>query len=123
MAQWLRLGVVGVLILLGLFVSAASHGGFWHVFGLVFALLAALLLFRLIARAYEPPEAKSPLLPVPREPATRVLLMGVTALLGLVLLFVASAAHAGSVYYLSLLAAILAFGYVFALIAALFQHR
>ena len=123
MAQWVKLGGTGLLVLLGLFVSASAHGGFWHVFGLVFALLAALLLFRLIGRAFEPPEAQSPLLPVPGTQNGRVLMIGFLSLLGLVLLFVASSAHAGGTYYLSLLAAILAFAYVFALIGALFERR
>lgn len=123
MVQWLKLGLTGLAILVGLFVASSAQEGFWHYFGLLFALLSALLLFRLIGRAFDPPSRRSDLLPTPARPSTRMVLGGVLALAGIVMLFVASGAHGGGAYYLPLFAAVLAFVYIFRLIAASFDHR
>ncbi len=124
MSLWVRLGLTGLAILLGLIVASSTHGGFWHYFGFVFAILSALLLFRVIGSAFDRPGESSALLPVPRTQENRTLLGAVLAIGSLAALFVAAGAHgSGAAYYLGLIAGVLAIVYVFALIAASFDRR
>lgn len=120
MRAWVRGAVVGLVGLLALFVAAGAHGGFWHYAGFLVAGLAVLLLFRLIARVYDPPGEVSPLVPVPQEESTRYLLGAVACLAGIAGLFIASAGHGGAGTYLGFALTILAWGYVFRLIGAAF---
>ena len=118
MRAWLRGGIVGLVAVLALFVAARAHEGFWQYFALLVFVLAVLLLFRLIARAFDPPGTASPLIPVPGTQASRLWLTGLFALGGIAALFVAAGAGQGAGYYIGLLAAGLLWLYVFRLIAA-----
>jgi len=118
MRAWLRGGIVGIVALLALFAAAGAHGGFWQYFAFLVFVVAVLLLFRLIARAFDPPGTTSPLVPVPGSQATRVWLIGIMTLGGILALFVAAGAGHGGGYYVGLLAAALLWLYVFRLIAA-----
>lgn len=118
MRGWLHGGIVGIVAVLALFYAARAHEGFGRYFAALVFVLAVLLLFRLIARAFDPPDAKSPLIPVPQTQAARLWLAGLLSLAGVVCLFIAAHAGHGSGYYLGLLAAIVLWLYVFRLIAA-----
>lgn len=118
MRAWLRGGIVAIVAVLALFYAAQAHEGFGRYFAMLIFVLAVLLLFRLIARAFDPPGAKSPLVPVPRSQPARLWLTGLLAIAGIVCLFVAAGAGHGSGYYVGLMVAGVLWLYVFRLIGA-----
>lgn len=120
MEQAARIVGVGLIGLGGLIVSARVQDGVWHYAGLAILLGAVFFAFRLIDRAFHPPGAgPRPLVPVPAQPGGRLLAGGLAILLGLIGLFVAAGAEArGAAYHLGLGLTLLAWAYVFRLIAA-----
>ena len=118
MRAWLRGCIVGIVAILALFYAARAHEGFGRYFAMLIFVLAVLLVFRLIARAYDPPDAKSPLVPVPRSQAARLWLTGLLSFGGVVCLFVAAHGGHGGSYYVGLMLAAVLWLYVFRLIAA-----
>lgn len=118
MKAWLRGGIVAIVAVLALFYAARGAEGFWAYFAMLVFVLAVLLLFRLIARAFDPPGVKSALVPVPRSQPARLWLTGALTIAGIVALFVAARGGQGSAYYVGLLAAGVLWLYVFRLIGA-----
>jgi len=118
MRAWLRGVVVGIVAVLALFYAAHAHEGFGRYFAMLIFVLAVLLLFRLIAQAFDPPGAKSPIVPVPSSQAARLWLTGLLAIGGIVCLFVAAGAGHGGGYYVGLMLAAVLWLYVFRLIGA-----
>lgn len=121
MREWFHGVLVGLIALLGLAVAAATSGGLLHYLGFAVAILATLLCFRLIARAYDKPGEHSALVPVPESAGGRQWLGGFCVLLGLAGLLVASAGGAGGAMWLGLLVTALAWLYVFRLIASFYE--
>ena len=118
MKAWLRGGIVGIVAVLALFYAAGADEGFGRYFARLVFVLAVLLLFRLIARAFDAPGETSPLVPVPRSQPARLWLTGLLSVAGIVALFVAAGAGHGSGYYVGLMVAAVLWLYVFRLIAA-----
>jgi len=108
---WLRGVLVGVLALLGLLVAAAGDGGFAYWGGLVVFGLAVLKLFRMIGRAYDAPEGSSTDLPTPPAGPMRWIVGAIVGLVAVAALFAASGG--GTAYYLGILVAVVACGYIF----------
>ena len=123
MREWARGIAVGLIALVGLWVAATTHGGLLHYLGFAVAFLAIFFCFRLIARAYDGPGERTPLIPVPASDGGRQGLGAMAALLGLVGLFVAAGSHGGGGTWIGLLVALGAWLYVFRLIAASFGTR
>lgn len=123
MREWARGIAVGLIALAGLWVAATSHGGLPHYLGFAVAFLAAFVCFRLIARAYDGPGERTPLIPVPATATGRQWGGGLAAALGLAGLFVAAGGHGGGATWIGLLVAAIAWLYVFRLIAASFDAR
>jgi hypothetical protein len=118
MRAWLRGGIVGIVAVLALFFAAHAHEGFGRYFAMLVFVLAVLLLFRLIARAFDPPGAKSPIVPVPRSQPARLWLTGLLAIGGVICLFVAAHGGNGGSYYVGLMLAAVLWLYAFRLIGA-----
>lgn len=123
MLAWAKGIAVGAVGLAGLLVAANAHGGLPHYLGFAVAFLAAFVCFRLIARAYDAPGERTPLVPVPQSSAARQWLGGLFAALGLVGLFVAAGAHGGGALWIGLLVTFFAWLYVFRLIGASFGRH
>ncbi len=118
MKAWLRGGIVAIVAILALFFAAHGGEGFGPYLWMLIFIVAVLVLFRLIARAFDPPGEKSPFVPVPRSQPARLWLTGVLAIAGIVCLFVAAGAGAGGSYYIGLMLAAALWLYVFRLIGA-----
>lgn len=118
MRAWLRGGIVAIVAILALFFAAHGGEGAGPYLAMLVFVLAVLLLFRLIARAYDPPGEKSAFVPVPATQSCRLWLTGVFAIAGIVCLFVAAGAGGGSGYYIGLMLAGLLWLYTFRLIGA-----
>jgi len=122
MREWAKGVAIGAIALAGLWIAAASPGGLLHYLGFAVAFLGAFLCFRLIARAYDGPGERTPLIPVPASDGGRQWAGGLAAALGLVGLFVASGGQGGATW-IGLLLAAFAWLYVFRLIAASFDRQ
>lgn len=117
MEQAARIVGVGIVGMAGLVLAARAQDGFWHYAGFGLALAAVWIAFRLIDRTFSPAHAAKPLVPVPARPARRLLAGALAVLLGLIGLFVAAGAGAGTAaYYIALGVTLVAWGYVFRLI-------
>ncbi len=123
MRQWVLGAVIGLIAIIGLIAAASAHGGFWHIAGFAIAGLAIFLCFRLIARAYDGPGQRTPLIPVPDSDSGRQWLGGVAAVLGLIGLFLASDGHDGGQTWIGLLLTFFAWLYVFRLISVSFRRQ
>lgn len=115
---WVRGGIVAVIGVLGLVIASAAHGGGWGYYGGIFVFVLCLLaVFRLIALQYDDAENPAPLLPVPEDPAARLVRGGLAVIVFLVALVVAAGGHGtGTAYHGGLIAAGCAVAYIFYLI-------
>lgn len=121
--NWIRGAVIGLVGLVGLFV-AASGSGFAYWGGLLIFVLAILLIFQLIGRAFARAPAQDSGLPVPGAGFGRWIAGVAAGLVALISLFIAGAGGAG--YYLGIMAAIMAIAYIFYLMKIGFdeaEHR
>ncbi|WP_366554986.1 hypothetical protein [Aquibaculum sediminis] len=116
---WVRGGVIGVVGLLGLVVAAGGSGfAYWG--GLVVFALAVVSLFRMIGRAFDGQGDGSAARLVPEAGVLRWIVGGLSGAIALLALFLASGGGDG--YYIGVMLALAALGYVFYLIKASFDE-
>lgn len=117
---WVRGGAIGVVGLLGL-VVAAGGGGFAYWGGLVVFALAVVSLFRMIGRAFDGQGNGSAARLVPEAGGLRWIVGGLSGVIALLALFLASGGGDG--YYIGVMLALAAFTYVFYLIKTSFDEN
>lgn len=116
---WVRGGVIGVVGLLGLVVAAGGSGfAYWG--GLVVFALAVASLFRMIGRAFDGDSGTSARL-APEAGVLRWIVGGLSGVIALLALFLASGGGDG--YYIGVMLSLAALAYVFYLIKTSFDER